>query len=292
MKYGAIFYLLGRLLCLIGGLMLLPAAVSFSYGEQTSFYCFILTAAGTFLLGLLFIFICRKSKEKGIGMRDGFLLVTLSWVSISLLGALPYFCSGTMPHLADAIFESTSGFTTTGATILIDIEALPRGMLLWRGFTQYIGGLGIIVLAVAILPQLSVGGMQLMKNEMPGPNFEQLKPRIRATALAMSKIYILFSLLLLILLYLAGMSVFESVCHMFSTIASGGFSTRNASMAAFGVPIQIIVTFFMFLAGINFVLHYAWLHGDFKKLFRDVEWRFFSAYNGPNQCLLRQFDFL
>ena len=275
MKFDVVFYLFGRLLCLIGALMVLPAVTSAYYNESQVVPCFLIPALVALITGVGLNIFFRKSREKGIGVRDGFLLVTLAWVGISLLGAFPYFLSGTLPSLTDAIFESTSGFTTTGASVMNDIEAASHGILLWRDFTQWIGGMGIVVLAVAILPQLSVGGMQLMKNELPGPTFEQLKPRIKQTALSLWKVYILFSLALGIVLYLLGMPIFETICHVFGTVSTGGFSPKNASIQAYGPAIQFVLVFFMFLAGTNFVLHHAWLHGNFKRIFRNPEFRLF-----------------
>jgi len=254
---------------------LAPSAVSFFYKEINSAVVFLCVAFFCLLLGVVWTIVFRKTKEEGIGIRDGFLLVTLSWLIVSLLGALPFYITQAIPSFLDALFESISGFTTTGASILINIETLDRGLLFWRAFTQWIGGMGIIVLSIAILPHLSVGGLQLVKNEMPGPTFEHLKPRIKQTAMSLWKVYFLFSAAAVGFLYLAGMPLFDSVCHMFTALGTGGFSTRNASLAAFNSNVQMVITFFMFLAGTNFVLHYAWLHGNFKKVFKNSEWRLF-----------------
>jgi len=217
----------------------------------------------------------KETKEQGITVKDSFLLVALAWLIVSIIGALPYYFTRTIPSFMDAFFESVSGFTTTGATILTDVEFLDWGLLFWRSLTQWIGGMGIIVLAVAILPQLSVGGLQMMKNEMPGPTFEQIKPRIKQTALSLWKIYFLFSGLAFVAFWIAGMPWFDALCHMFSTLGTGGFSTKNSSFAAFGQTIQFIAVVFMVLGATNFVLHYSWLRGDFKKLFSNSEWKFF-----------------
>jgi len=276
MKFKAVLYLFGRLLCLIGFLMALPAVVSIYYHELEILPCFLVPAFSVLAIGVFLIIVFRKAKEQGIGVREGFLLVTLSWLGVSLFGAFPFYLSQTLPSFVDAIFESTSGFTTTGASVFSNIEALPHGILFWRNFTQWIGGMGIIVLAVAILPQLSVGGMQFLRNELPGPTFEQLKPRIKQTALSLWKVYVLFSLVLGLLLYVMGMPIFESICHVFGTMSTGGFSPKNASIGAYSPAIQFVIIFFMFLAGTNFVLHYAWLHGDFKKFARNTEFRLFA----------------
>jgi len=275
MRLKAVFYLLGRLLLLIGVLMLFPAAVSAYYSERAFLNCFFIPAALSFFLGIGFFVVFRSAKEEGLKVRDGFLLVTLAWLFVSLLGALPFYISKAVPSFIDALFESTSGFTTTGATVISNIEILPRGIVLWRSFTQWIGGMGIIVLAVAILPQLSIGGMQLLRNELPGPTFEQLKPRMKQTALSLWKIYALFSFMLGVTLYLLGMPFFDTICHVFSTLSTGGFSPNNSSIMAYAPVIQYTFVIFMFLAGTNFVLHYAWLTGNAKKMFRDPELRFF-----------------
>lgn len=276
MRYKAVFYLLGHLILIIGVFLLIPVGVSFLYGEAESVRYFLLSAVLIGFLGLSLLLRFRHYKDEALGLRDGFLLVTLAWFLVSFFGALPFYFSGFFSSFMDAFFESVSGFTTTGASVLTNVERLPYGLLFWRNFTQWIGGMGIIVLAIAVLPQLSIGGMQLMKNEMPGPTFEQLKPRIKQTALSLWKIYMLFSAAQIFLLHIFGMSLFDSVCHMCGTMATGGFSTQNASIGAYGSPaIQMTVTAFMFLAGMNFVLHYAWLQGKLKRVFYDSEWRFY-----------------
>jgi trk system potassium uptake protein TrkH len=278
MRYKAVLFLLSRLLIIVGAFLLIPAMVSFYYHEKNVVVYFsTISASVIFIGGMLQIFF-RQFQNETIGLRDGFLLVTLSWLILSLIGALPFFFSGFFPHFSDAFFESASGFTTTGASVLKDVEALPKGLLFWRSFTHWIGGMGIIVLAVAILPHLSVGGMQLMKSEMPGPTFEMLKPRIRQTAMSLWKVYLLFSVAQVICLCLLQMSFFDSICHMFATMGTGGFSTKNASVAAFASPaIDMVITLFMFLAGMNFVIHYYVLRGNFKKPFTDSEFQFYCG---------------
>jgi len=276
MRFQAVLYLLSRLLFIIGICALLPIIVALYFNEPELIRRFLITAVVFVTVGVAFFFLGRSAKDDPIGLREGFLLVTLSWLVISFFGAIPFYLSDSFHSFVDAFFESTSGFTTTGASVLSNVESLSHSLLFWRDFIQWIGGMGIIVLAVAILPQLSIGGMQLMKNEMPGPTFEQLKPRIKQTALSLWKIYVLFSILEVGLLYVFGMPLFDSICHMFGTMSTGGFSTQNASMGAYDpATIQMIITLFMFLAGTNFVLHYAFLKGNFKKVFQDTEWRFF-----------------
>ncbi len=276
MKFRAVIYYLSRLLFIIGGCALLPIVVGWIYQEAEPMRRFLISASVFFLTGLIFYVLGSKAKDEIIGLREGFLLVTLGWFITSLLGAIPFYLSESFRSFTDAFFESTSGFTTTGASVIADVESLSKSLLFWRDFTQWIGGMGIIVLAIAILPQLSIGGMQLMKSEMPGLSIEQLKPRIKQTALSLWKIYVLFSILQVGLLYLFGMPLFDSICHMFGTMATGGYSVRNASIAAYdSTAIQMIITFFMFIAGTNFVLHYAVLKGNFLKVIQDTEWRFY-----------------
>jgi len=275
MRIKVVFYLLGRLLTLIAGCMLVPALVSLYFNEFQTMELFLFSSGTAFLTGMLMTFLLRGEKDGALGAREGFLLVTMAWLILSLFGALPFYLSEHFVSFIDAFFESVSGFTTTGATILSDVEVLSKGLLFWRDFTHWIGGMGIIVLAVAILPQLSVGGMQLMKNEMPGPTFEQLKPRIKQTALSLWKVYMLLSVLEVLTLHAFGMPLFDSLCHMFGTMGTGGFSTKNASIGAYSTSIQLTIAFFMFLAGANFVLHYALLKGQFKKIIQDSEWRFY-----------------
>ncbi|MBN1688705.1 MAG: TrkH family potassium uptake protein [Candidatus Omnitrophica bacterium] len=287
MRFQAVFYFLGRLLLIICIFLFIPAFVSLYYGEKEIARHFLQTAGIALGLGFLLAFLCRHGKDQGLAVRDGFLLVTLTWLSISFLGALPFYFSGFMRFFADAFFESVSGFTTTGASVVANIEAMPQGLLFWRNFTQWIGGMGIIVLSIAILPQLSVGGMQLMKNEMPGPTFEQLKPRIKQTAMSLWKIYVLLSAMEIVALYYLGMPLFDSVLHMFGTMATGGFSPRNASVVAYqSSAIEMVICLFMFLAGVNFVLHYAVIHGNPKKMLRDTEWRFYVGLTVVCLCIV------
>jgi len=193
-----------------------------------------------------------------------------------LFGTLPFLFSGSIPHFTHAYFESVSGFTTTGATILTDIERLPKGILLWRSQTQWLGGMGIILLSIAILPFLGVGGMQLYKAEVPSPVVDKLKPRISETAKTLWKVYLLITVVEVGLLLLGGMSLFDSVCHAFCTMPTGGFSTKNASIAHFDrAYFDAIFIIFMLLAGINFSLHYKLIKGDFKIFGRDPECRVF-----------------
>jgi trk system potassium uptake protein TrkH len=218
-------------------------------------------------------------EDSELRKRDGYLIVTFGWLIMSLTGSLPYVFSGAIPHYTDAFFETISGYTTTGASILTDIESLPKGILFWRSLTQWIGGMGIIVLAVAILPILGIGGMQLFVAEAPGISPDKLKPRIRETAIRLWMIYLILTSAELILLLIGGMSFFDAINHSLTTMATGGFSTKNASIAHFTNPfIHYVITLFMFLAGTNFTLTYFGLHGSIKKVWQNEEFRFYSIF--------------
>jgi len=222
-----------------------------------------------------FVFRLKKEDYRKINSKDGLAIVGLSWLFLSLLGALPLFLSGVVSTFTDAFFEITSGFTTTGATIFVDVESLPRGILFWRSFTHWLGGMGIIVLYIALLPALGTNAFQLYKAEAPGITAERIEPQIKETAKHLWGIYFLFSFLEVILLMAGDMPLFDSLCHTFGTMATGGFSTQNASMGAYSPYIQWVVIAFMFLAGTNFVLHYQMIRGRPKALLRNEEFRFY-----------------
>lgn len=225
-------------------------------------------------VGLLRKFLPVPSRDYDvISAKDGLSIVGLSWISISLIGALPFYFSGVIPSYPDAFFETVSGFTTTGATVLTRIEGLPPGILFWRSLTHWLGGMGIIVLSVALLPAIGRGAYRLYSAEAPGPSAERLRPTVKETAITLWSVYFLLSLLETLLLMLGGMPLFDALCHTFGTMATGGFSTRNASIAAYGVYIQWIITLFMFLAGCSFILHFQALRGKVLVYFRSEEFR-------------------
>lgn len=271
-NYRAILNVLSALLLFLGLSLLIPAIVSFLYGGN-DLPAFITTIAIAIVLGGAGYLSTRMQFE--LRIRDGFVIVTLGWVLFSLLGALPFYLSGYIPAYADAFFETMSGFTTTGASILTDIEALPHGLLFWRSFTHWLGGMGIILLSLAILPLLGVGGMQLFRAEVPGPVPDKLSPRIRETAKLLWGVYLLITVLEAALLMLAGMDWFDALCHTFGTVATGGFSTKNASVGHYNsATIDAIITIFMIIAGANFALHFQALRGRVL-YFRDGEFKFF-----------------
>ena len=267
--------ILGALLIFLAGALLLPIPCSLLCGDGASTAFFASALISLVVGGGLFTG-CVSSKDMSV--REGFAVVTFGWTLFALFGALPFVISGAIPSYLDAFFETMSGFTTTGSTILADIEALPASLLLWRSMTQWFGGMGIIVLSLAILPMLGVGGMQLFKAEVPGPTADRLKPRIQDTAKLLWGVYALLTLAEVILLMAGNMSFFDALNHAFTTMATGGFSTRNASVAAYNSAyIDWIITLFMFLAGVNFSLHYLGLRGRFMDYLRNEEFRFYVA---------------
>jgi len=255
--------------------MLFPLLYAIYY-QETVINAFLLSMVITSLSGFL-LWKYFSSKEP-IGHKEGFAIATLGWISAAGFGALPFLFAGTFPSFIDAYFESMSGFTTTGATVLVPIEGNPYAILFWRDFIQWLGGMGIIVLVVAILPALGAGGMQLFKSEVPGPEPDRLKPRIKETAKLLWAVYILFSVLQVACLYFTGMTLFDALTHMFGTMPTGGFTPRNLSVGAHDNPVfENIIILFMFIAGANFTLHYKALHGNPKSLFKDREFLFYGG---------------
>ncbi|GJM29435.1 MAG: potassium transporter [Cyclobacteriaceae bacterium] len=268
--------LLGILLVINGGFMLLCIPVSMVYQEGGTLPL-IISAGISVSIGSLLWAVSRNRTDNNLNKRDGYLIVTLGWLSMSLVGTLPFLVSGAIPNFTNAFFETLSGFTTTGASILDDIESIPKGILFWRSLTQWMGGMGIIVLAVAILPILGIGGMQLFVAEAPGLKPDKLQPRITATARRLWIIYVGLTGLEFVLLWIGGMTVFDALNHSLTTMATGGFSTKQLSVAYYDSPyIQYVIIFFMFLAGTNFTLTYFGFKGNFKKVWANEEFRVYS----------------
>lgn len=277
MRWRNVLRSIGALIFCLGLTMLLPMAFSVSYGDG-SLPALVksLVIALAFGMGLFGLY--RGEKDTVITHREGMAIVALGWLAAGLMGAMPFLFCGTCPSFVDAFFESVSGFSTTGASVLTDVEKVPQGILMWRSLTHWLGGMGIIVLSLAILPFLGVAGMQLYKAEVPGPVPDKLKPRMRETALILWKVYFLFTVLETILLMFGGMDFFEALCHTFGTMATGGFSTKNASVGHYASAyVEIVITVFMFVAGVNFALHYLVLLGRPNALWRDGEFRFFLS---------------
>ena len=252
-------------------------AFPFSYFHQEAVKWGILNAGFiTVLIGALLYFF-NKPTNTIIQKKEGYLIVTLGWLTLSVTGMLPYLLSGAIPNITDAFFETISGYSTTGSSILTDIESMPKGILFWRSATHWIGGMGIIVLTVAILPLLGIGGMQLFMAEAPGPSADKLHPRITDTAKRLYLIYVVLTLAEFLLLKVAGMTWFDAINHAMSTVSTGGFSTKNTSMAFYNhLPfVQYIVIFFMMVAGTNFVLTYFALKGKIQKVFQSEEFKYY-----------------
>ncbi len=256
--------------------MLLSSIVSWYYEDGVLKEMLL---AGTVALGVgAIIMALTRKHRKEIQKREGYIIVTFGWIFMALIGTLPYIFTNAIPSFTDAFFETMSGYTTTGASILTDIESIPRGVLFWRSITHWIGGMGIIVLAIAILPLLGIGGMQLFAAEAPGPGGDKLHPRITDTAKRLWLIYVGYTLAETVLLKLAGMSFFDAINHSLATLSTGGFSTKNASLAFWNdnPMVQYIVIVFMFLAGSNFVLSYFAFKRKFQKIFQDEEFKLYT----------------
>ncbi len=274
MNYKLVFHILGMILRVEAVLMAPSMAIGFATGDGDG-PVFLLSAAITFAVGQLLCFLpvrCAKMQA-----RDGFAAVALGWVVLSLFGALPYVFSGVLPNYVDAVFETVSGFTTTGATVFTAIEGTARGVLFWRAQTQWMGGVGVLILTLALIPKLGEGSVYLMRAESPGPIKSKLTPRLSDTAKILYSIYIGLTAAETICLRLAGMSWYEAVTHSFTTISTGGFSVRNASIAAYdSLLIEWIIIVFMFLSGINFALLFYALRRNFKAVFESEELRSYT----------------
>lgn len=255
--------------------MLFPLAISLYFESETSvpFYKSILLSIS---IGFVLFIIFRSRHVKELNRREGILSVVLSWIFICFFGSLPFLFSQHIPHYTDCLFETISGFTTTGASILTDIESLPPGLLVWRDMTQWLGGMGMIVLALAVLPFVGSGGMQLYWTEVPGPVPEKLHPRIKDTAKSLWKMYVLITILGMVLLYLGGINFWESASNVFGAISTGGFNPRNSSIASYhSAYVDIVIIGLMLAGGMNFFLHYWILKGKPSRMLRDTEWQFY-----------------
>lgn len=279
MRIKPLLNILGALLTILGITMVLPIFISYGYGES-DLAGFIYSSMICISVGVPVWILTRH--RHSLTNRDGFAIVTFSWVVTAIAGALPFYFSGAIPNVTDAFFESMSGVTTTGASILGNvatlpnlpngIESLPHGILFWRSFIQWIGGMGIVVFYIAILPLLGVGGVQLFKAEVPGPVADKITPRVRETAKFLWIVYVGITAAEAIALMVAGMGVFDAICHSLTTMPTGGFSTKNASIGHYDNSIiHYIIIFFMFLAGVNFSLHFHAINGDVRSYIKDKE---------------------
>lgn len=281
----AVVLTLGSLLAFEAFFLLICLIVSICYGENDILPLAITTVL-TAGIGIHSIFLSRKKRGESdvkLGKREGYLIVSLVWVVFSLFGALPYYIGGYTESFTDAYFETISGFSTTGATIFKDVEILPHGIALWRSFTQWVGGMGIIVLSLAILPFLGVGGMQLYIAEVTGPTKDKLTPRVMQTAQMLYGAYVMITLSEVIVFCIGGMGFFDSVCHAMTTISTGGFSTKNEGILYWNSPLlEYLICFFMVLAGVNFMVTYTTMKGDLSRAKKSEE---FKIYIIANVCV-------
>lgn len=280
MRLAVVAKVLSLLCAIISLFMIFPMAWSI-FDRTQDIPAFAGGILGGLAIAVLLFILGFRGKARDLGVREAFAVVSLSWVFASAIGGIPYLLNGTVSSFTDAFFEAMSGFTTTGASVLTDIQSNPRGILFWRDLTHWLGGMGIIVLSLAILPFLGVGGMQLYKAEVPGPVPEKITPRVQQTAVLLWGVYVLLSVMQTGAYLLGGMNIFESLTHTFGTMATGGFSPLNGSIGQYGNPyFEWVTTLFMFLAGTNFVLHLLALRGDPGSWWRDEEFRFYVKITG------------
>ncbi len=275
MNYSMIVYLLGWILNFEAIFLVIPALTAVIYGEG-EILSFLITIGICLLIGLSATLI-RKPKKKTIYAREGFVIVALSWVVLSIFGALPFIFSGSIPSFTDALFETVSGFTTTGATIISDVESLPKSILLWRSFTHWIGGMGVLVFIMAFLPLSGAQNMNLMKAESPGPSVSKLVPKVKTTALILYSMYFGLTVLQFILLIIGGTPVFDSINIAFATAGTGGFGIKNDSLASYSDYVQIVTTVFMILFGINFNIYFLLIMRKFRDTLKNTEVRTYFA---------------
>ena len=278
MNYAIVFRLLGYVLMIEGALLLLPAAASGFYGEWFVLGVFLITAAVSAAIGYALRGI--KPQSKVFYMREGFAATSLSWIVISIVGAVPFVVTGCIPNPVDALFETVSGFTTTGASILPGVEDLPKGILFWRSFTHWIGGMGVFVFIMAILPMMGGSTMNLMRAESPGPSVSKLVPRVRDTAKILYGLYMAITVLGVIMLCLCGMPLFDSLCTTFGSVGTGGFGIKNSSIGGYSPLIQNAVTVLMILSGVNYTVYFCLLSRQFKEAFsiEEVRWYFLIIF--------------
>lgn len=276
MRLGSVFHFIGVILIIFSFFFLFPIIIALIYHSFADIYLFLKIMSISLFTGCIFYFLTYKYKGTDIGHREAFITVTLSWIIIAFLGSLPYYFSKVLPSFTDAYFESISGFTTTGSSVFTDVEHLSKPILFWRALTQWIGGGGIIVFALAILPWMGSGGMQLFKAEVADISVDKLKPRIIDTAKSLWKLYLGITAFIIFMLHISGMNLFDAICHSFTIIATGGFSTKNASIGYYQNPfIEIIVIIGMIMGGTNFSLYFSLLKGDIKKIWKREEFRFY-----------------
>lgn len=274
-NFNGVIRMMGMLLLVLGCCLLPCLLVAFIFGETASSLGFLSAILPCFILGIILIKSFRPSLIR-LKARDGFLIVSLCWLVASLIGAVPFTVSGAIPSYVDAFFETCSGFSTTGSSILSEIESLPKSMLFWRSFTHWLGGMGIIVFAMALLPSLGVGGQLIASAETPGPTLDKISPRFSDTAKNLYLIYLLFTVIETVLLCLGGMNLYDALVHTFGTVGTGGFSNYNTSVAHFTSPyIHWVITIFMLLCGINFNLYFILARRGLRTMLKDAELRLY-----------------
>lgn len=269
MNYKMIIYILGWVLKTEAACMALPLVFAFCYSENSAFYVLLACIAMCLIIGSLMTY--HQPSNKTMYAREGFVAVALSWIVMSIFGAFPFVISGYIPNFVDALFETVSGFTTTGASILTDVEALPKSLLVWRSFTHWLGGMGVLVFLMAILPLAGGGNLHLLKAESPGPSVGKLVPKVKSTAILLYAIYIVLTLLQVIFLLAGGLNIFESLTLSFGTAGTGGFSILNSGIASYSPYVQYVITIFMILFGIDFSLYYTLLFREAKNIFKSDE---------------------
>lgn len=293
----AFIRVIGLLTIIAGFVMLFPLIVGVIYGEETSVQAFAYTIGACLVSGCILILLSRRIKgEKSftrLKTRDAYLIVSVTWILFSVVAAFPYVIQGCIPHYIDAFFETSSGFTTTGSSILSDVEALPKAMMFWRMFAHWLGGMGILVLAIALLPQLGINGQTIVNAEMPGPALSKVTPKISDTARTLYLTYFGFTIVQTVLLMAGGLNFFDSVTHTFATVGTGGFSNYNDSIGHFqSAYVDGVVTVFMILSGVNFNLYFLAFRGGISKLLRDSEFQAYMAIIGIATLLLTTYLFL
>jgi len=277
MNISLVLHTVGNLTFMLAAIFLIPLGVALFCQNDRAVWAFIYAIIISCILGVFNKLFVRK-KEGEIGIREGIAIVTFSWLVCIFVGAIPYLSSGVCQNYTDAIFETTSGFTTTGASTFVNVEILPESILFWRSFTNWLGGMGIIVVFVALLPAMGISGYQLFISEVSGPTKGKLKPRIAETAKLLWTIYFVFTITLVVLFWCGGMPVFDAVCHSFSAVATGGFSPKNDSIAHYNnLYLEIVTAVFMFICGCNFSLYYQCFQRNFKKVLKNSELRFFAG---------------
>jgi trk system potassium uptake protein len=278
MRIPVVLRVLGVFLLIISFFLLLPMLVAWWYQEYELLRAFAIPSGLNIIVALLLFVGLRSHGGLDISIRGGFMFVSLAWITASASGALPFYLSGEIPSYTDAFFETMSGFTTTGASILTNIEGLSYSLLFWRSLTHWLGGMGIVVLTVALFPLLGIGGFQLLKAEAPGPSVDKITPRITETAKILWIIYLSLTVAETALLMLGGMNLFDSLTHTFGTLATGGFSPKNSSVGFYSSGyIHVIITIFMYLAGVNFIMYFRLIRGDTRSIIKNSEFRVYTG---------------